>query len=207
MSTTPRSSSPVKPSSQNGLPVDQSMMVEVPTQLGDHDESEFIEPPDEDVTVKLLSQPQSQPQSPPRVQGPKIKQSQETTQIRNLSIERQRQTRTPEPQKRRSDRSEMQSPGHLVAFDWEDFEYRYEKALQDADEQEKQLLEEFDNLVKYFNIWASASSAHDNERAIKRLQTRERHVRISEQTLLQKKQHLSEVVKAFQSALALLSTT
>ncbi|KAI0837571.1 hypothetical protein F5Y06DRAFT_304354 [Hypoxylon sp. FL0890] len=207
MSTTPRSLSPVKPSSQNGLPVDQSMMVEVPTQLGDHDESDFIESPEEDVTVRKLPQQQAQPQSPPRAQGPKIKQSQDAAQIRNLSIERHRQTRTPEPQKRRSDRSEMQSPGHLVAFDWDDFQNRYEKALQDADEQEKQLLEEFDSLVKYFNVWASASSAHDNERAVKRLRTRERHVRLSEQTLLQKKQHLSEVVKAFQSALALLSTT
>ncbi|KAI1413982.1 hypothetical protein F5Y13DRAFT_159492 [Hypoxylon sp. FL1857] len=206
MSTTPRSLSPVKPSSQNGLPLDQSMMVEAPTQIGDQDESEFIEPPDEDVTVRLHSQ-QPQPSSPPRAQGPRIKQSQEATQIRNLSMERQRQTRTPEPQKRRSDRSEMQSPGHLAAFDWDDFGDRYEKALQEADEHEKQLLEEFDNLVKYFNVWASASSAHDNERAVKRLQTRERHVRLSEQALAQKKKHLSEVVKAFQSALALLSTT
>ncbi|KAI1137175.1 hypothetical protein F5Y05DRAFT_419644 [Hypoxylon sp. FL0543] len=211
MSTTPRSLSPVKPPSHNGVPMDQSMMVEVPTQLGDHDESEFIEPPDEDETMKLhlqpQPQPQPQPQSPPRAQGLKTQQSQTTALMRNLSIERQRQTRTPEPQKRRSDRSEMQSPGHLAKFDWKGFKRRYEEALQDADEQEKQLMEEFDSLVKYFNVWASASSAHDNERAVKRLQTRERHVQLSEQALSQKKQHLSEVVKAFQSALALLSAT
>ncbi|KAI2628115.1 hypothetical protein GGS26DRAFT_561149 [Hypomontagnella submonticulosa] len=209
MSTTPRSLSPVKQSlSQEDAAVDQSMMVELPTHLGD--QTELVEPPEEDVTVKLHSQPQLQPQSPPRTQGPKVEQPQDFPVMRSLGLERQqrqRQARTPSPQKRRSNRSELQSPGHLAAFNWEDFESRYEKALQEADEEEKQLLEEFDNLVKYFNVWASASSAHDNERAVKRLQTRERHVRLSEQTLLQKKQHLSEVVKAFQSALALLSTT
>lgn len=174
------------------------MMVELPTQLGDDTGS--IEPPEE-VTARLLSQPQS----PPRAQLFKGEpQSQDLPLVRN--IERPRQTRTPEPQNRRSNRSEMQSPGHIAPFDWEDFESRYAKALEEADEQEKILLEEFDNLIKYFNVWAQASSAHDNERAIKRLQTRERHVRLSEQTLSQKKKHLSEVVRAFQSALALLST-
>ncbi|KAI1392824.1 uncharacterized protein F4822DRAFT_392328 [Hypoxylon trugodes] len=204
MSTTPRDQSPAK-ASQNGVAPDQSMMVELPTQLGD--QTELAEPPEEDVTVRLHSQTQSQPQpqSPSRAQIPRIEHGQHTTLLRHL--ERQRQTRTPEPQKRRSNRSEMQSPGHLAAFDWDDFHERYTKALEEADAQEKQLLEEFDTLIKYFNVWASASSAHDNERAVKRLQTRERHVQLSEQTLAQKKQHLSEVVRAFQSALALLSTT
>ncbi|KAK6949479.1 hypothetical protein Daesc_009560 [Daldinia eschscholtzii] len=163
MSTTPRSSSPVKQSlSQDEVAGNQSMMVELPTHLGD--QTELVEP-EEDVTVKLHSQPQpqSQSQSPPR----RVDQGQDMSFLAK-NIDRQRQTRTPEPQKRRSNRSEMQSPGHIVAFDWEDFEDRYEKALQEADESEKQLLEEFDTLVKYFNVWASASSAHDNERAIKR---------------------------------------
>ncbi|KAI1378748.1 hypothetical protein F4677DRAFT_411904 [Hypoxylon crocopeplum] len=205
MSTTPRSSSPVKQSAlQDGAAFDQSMMVEGPSQMGDR--TELIEPLEEDVTIRLHSQPQSQPQSPSRTQMPKREPNQDVVMFRNLERQRQ-QARTPEAQKRRSNRSEMQSPGHLAAFDWEDFAYRYEKALQEADEHEKQLLQEFDNLVKYFNVWASASSTHDNERAIKRLQTRERHVQLSEQALQQKKQHLSEVVKAFQSALALLSTT
>ncbi|KAI2603839.1 uncharacterized protein GGS25DRAFT_505646 [Hypoxylon fragiforme] len=198
MSTTPRSSSPTK---QDRSAFDQSMMVELPTHLGDG--TELIEPPEEDVTVRLRAQSQSQ--SPTRKQRARPEQNQELARIRHL--ERQRQTRTPEPQKRRSNKSEIQSPGHLAAFNWDDFEERYEKALQEADEQEKQLLDDFDSLVKYFNVWATASSTHDNDRAVKRLQTRERHVRLSEQALEQKKKHLSEVVKAFQSALALLSTT
>ncbi|KAI1761248.1 hypothetical protein GGR53DRAFT_506334 [Hypoxylon sp. FL1150] len=196
MSTTPRSVSPTKSSpTKNGAAFNQSMMVELPTQLGDDTGS--IEPAEE-VTARLFSQPQS----PPRTQV--VRNEPQSPLVRNL--ERPRQTRTPEPQNRRSNRSEMQSPGHIAPFDWEDFESRYAKALEEADEHEKVLLEEFDNLIKYFNVWAQAASVHDNERAFKRLQTRERHVRLSEQTLSQKKKHLSEVVRAFQSALALLST-
>ncbi|KAI1081963.1 hypothetical protein F5B20DRAFT_578737 [Whalleya microplaca] len=200
MSTTPRSTSPVKaPRSQQGVEADQSMMVEPPTHVGD--QTSPIRPLEE-VTVRL----HPQPQSPPRTQVLKVEPSQDAIVLRYQ--EPPRRVRTPELQKRRSNRSEaQQSPGHLAPFDWDDFRERYEQALQEADEQEKQLLDEFDQLVKYFNVWASASSAHDNERAIKRLQTRERHVRLSEQTLSQRKQHLSEVVKAFQSALALLSAT
>ncbi|KAI1501174.1 hypothetical protein F5X99DRAFT_383597 [Biscogniauxia marginata] len=182
MSTTPRSSSPEKlPQTPGYAGADQSMMVEHSTHVGESPED--VLPP--------------QSESPPR------------TQILNIQPgqDRQRQVETPEPHKRRSNRPEVQSPGHLVPFDWEDFEERYDKALQEADEQERQLLEEFERLVKYFNVWASASSSHDNERAVKRLQTRERYVRLSEQNLSQKKQHLSEVVRAFQSALALLNTT
>ncbi|CAK7221649.1 hypothetical protein SCUCBS95973_004570 [Sporothrix curviconia] len=99
------------------------------------------------------------------------------------------------------------TPGHIPPFDWETFEARYEQALQEMNGEEKELLEEFDRLVNYFNVWASAASAHDDERAVKRLQTRERYVKIAEQSLGQRKQHLTEVVRAFQSALALLSQT
>ncbi|KAK4229509.1 hypothetical protein QBC38DRAFT_359261 [Podospora fimiseda] len=97
------------------------------------------------------------------------------------------------------------TPGYLAPFDWEDFEARYEEALANADEEEKKLLAEFEDLIKFFNVWATSASAHDAERGVKRLQTRERYVKIAEQSLSQKKKHLTEVVRAFQSALALLS--
>ncbi|KAL2256657.1 hypothetical protein VTK26DRAFT_1346 [Humicola hyalothermophila] len=123
------------------------------------------------------------------------------------------QLRTPEPrqskelmngQKEAAERSPS-TPGHLAPFDWDEFEARYEEALADADRNEQELLKEFEELVKFFNVWASAASVHDTERGIKRLQTRERYVKIAEQSLSQKKKHLTEVVRAFQSALALLS--
>jgi hypothetical protein len=120
------------------------------------------------------------------------------------------QTITPEP---RLDQQPMNyqtntpsTPGIYHPFNWEDFEARYEKALSDADNHERELMDEFDRLVKvsrslflltvissdtsqYFNVWASSSSAHDNERAVKRLQTRQRYVTLSEDRMSQKHQH------------------
>ncbi|TDZ20676.1 hypothetical protein C8034_v002583 [Colletotrichum sidae] len=95
--------------------------------------------------------------------------------------------------------------GALPSFDWEEFQERYHKALADADEKEQELLREFDVLVKYFNVWASTSSAHDNERAVKRLRTRQRFVNLAEDDMARKQEHMMEVLRAFQSALALLS--
>lgn len=96
------------------------------------------------------------------------------------------------------------TPGALPSFDWEDFEARYEQALRDADEQEQEILKRADALSKYFRVWASAASTHDDERAVKRLQTRRRFVNLSEEKMAQKQQHYDEVVRAFESALALL---
>ncbi|KAL6904735.1 hypothetical protein GGI43DRAFT_288700 [Trichoderma evansii] len=98
-------------------------------------------------------------------------------------------------------------PAVLGPFDWDDFEARYEKALMDADEQEREILKEAGDLAKYFQVWSSAASAHDDERAVKRLQTRQRFVNISEEKMAQKQQHYEEVVRAFESALALLRST
>jgi hypothetical protein len=75
------------------------------------------------------------------------------------------------------------------AFDWDDFEKRYEEALRNADEAEKQIMKEAESLSAYFQSWASAASAHDDERAVKRLQTRKRFVNISEEKMEQKQQH------------------
>jgi uncharacterized protein YeaO (DUF488 family) len=52
----------------------------------------------------------------------------------------------------------MTSPGHLAPFDWEDFEDRYEKALQEADENERQMLEDFELLVKVRPFKATTTS-------------------------------------------------
>ncbi|OHW90725.1 hypothetical protein CSPAE12_10652 [Colletotrichum incanum] len=120
-------------------------------------------------------------------------------------------TKTPEPRldqqvvNGQNNSNTPSTPGVFPSFDWEEFEGRYEKALAEADEKERELLLEFDSLVKYFNVWASTSSAHDNERAVKRLHTRQRYVNLAEQNMAQKEEHMTEVLRAFQSALALLS--
>ncbi|KAH8682370.1 hypothetical protein BX600DRAFT_448374 [Xylariales sp. PMI_506] len=116
------------------------------------------------------------------------------------NLQRQ-QNRTPEPKKRNSQHNSVQpspsTPGRLAPFDWDDFEGRYQKALAESDQKETELFDEFDRLVKYFNVWASAASSHDNERAIKRLQTRTRYVHLSEEKLKQKKEHRKSTIDNF----------
>lgn len=118
-------------------------------------------------------------------------------------------TKTPEPRPEilaNGQANTPSTPGTFATFDWEEFEARYVQALEKADGQEEELLREFDELVKvlpilaraptsnadsrkYFNNWAASSSAHDTERAIKRLQTRQRFVNLSEQTMAKRQQH------------------
>ncbi|KAL2888990.1 hypothetical protein HOO65_030491 [Ceratocystis lukuohia] len=85
--------------------------------------------------------------------------------------------------------SSPNTPGNLPAFDWEEFGARYERALADADAKEREILEEFDRVAKYFGVWASTSSSVDNDRATKRLQTRERFVSLSEKRTAEKQDH------------------
>ncbi|QPG96118.1 hypothetical protein C2857_003228 [Epichloe festucae Fl1] len=98
-------------------------------------------------------------------------------------------------------------PADIPPFDWEDFEARYESALKEADGEEKEILKEAESLSKYFQAWASAASEHDDERAVKRLRTRQRFVNLSEEKMAQKQKHYEEVVRAFESALALLKSS
>lgn len=69
---------------------------------------------------------------------------------------RRAEVHTPEPEtsndrlnghKDHTDRSPS-TPGYLAPFDWDDFESRYEQALAEANNEEKELLEEFERLVK-----------------------------------------------------------
>ncbi|KUI70949.1 hypothetical protein VM1G_06015 [Cytospora mali] len=93
----------------------------------------------------------------------------------------------------------------IPSFDWDDLEARFEKALAGVNEHEQGLMAEFEALVKYFNIWASAASVHDNERAAKRLQTRTQFVQLKEADLEKKKQYYEQVMQAFQNAMRLLN--
>ena len=79
--------------------------------------------------------------------------------------QRRSQVKTPEP-KTSSDcmnghkdtaTTSPSTPGHLAPFDWDDFESRYEQALAEANNEEKELLEEFDRLVK---VCSNSTSRH-----------------------------------------------
>ncbi|KAM0440976.1 hypothetical protein ACHAPT_000280 [Fusarium lateritium] len=117
-------------------------------------------------------------------------------------------SKTPEPQgdQQAANSDPPDTPGFLEPFDWDEFEARYESALRDADEHEREILKEADALSKYFKVWASAASAHDDERAAKRLQTRRRFVNLSEDRMERKQEHYDQVVRAFENALALLKS-
>lgn len=65
--------------------------------------------------------------------------------------------KTPEPQKRQNSRQAEEetdapntppSPDMPSAYDWDDFERRFELALQDADEKEKAILKEAEGLAQ-----------------------------------------------------------
>ncbi|KAH0530573.1 hypothetical protein TsFJ059_005180 [Trichoderma semiorbis] len=117
-----------------------------------------------------------------------------------LDVEKHRRTRTktPEPAEQRNGTATPNPPAVLEPFDWDDFEARYEKALAEAEGQEREVLKEAESLFRYFEAWSSAASAHDDKRAVKRLQTRQRYINISEQKMAQKQQHYDEVMRAFE---------
>ncbi|KAM3065442.1 hypothetical protein ACMFMG_011439 [Clarireedia jacksonii] len=91
----------------------------------------------------------------------------------------------------------------LPLFNWKEFEQRYEIAIRAASDKEDGLLEEFHYLTEAFQIWAESSSERDNDRAWKRLKTRERYVQLSEDKLRDKKKHYVQVVEALKTALKL----
>ena len=163
-STTPRSKSTL-----DGAPPreheqgDVSLMVEPPTQLLEEEQSEpyqelYQEPQQElhqeDDTVRFLPST-SQPHPPPQQQT-QIPRPDQSAALRVNTLARRSRTRTPDVPKGRANKPDVASspstPGHIVPFDWDDFEMRYQKALDEADEHEKELLDEFDHLVKVCDV-------------------------------------------------------
>jgi hypothetical protein len=68
-----------------------------------------------------------------------------------LDFERPRHARTKTPEslaEQQNGRLTPNTPAVLGPFDWDDFEARYEKALVEADEQEREVLKEAENLAK-----------------------------------------------------------
>lgn len=128
--------------------------------------------------------------------------------------------RPPSAQQRHDDRSDEHSefmsdddpaindPAHrLPAFDWEDLHARYHAAISKCQGEEDALMQEFQNLMTYFRIWAESGHVHETNRTYHRLQTRSTYVRHAEDTLEQKRNHYVNVVKAFESALNLLKAS
>lgn len=113
------------------------------------------------------SEPQDRPESPTVPQQPSEAPQPDTAETKNHDLmaadpltqqqpANRAQVKTPEPQTsddrmnghKDNTATTPSTPGHLAPFDWDEFEGRYEQALADANNQEKELLEEFDRLVK-----------------------------------------------------------
>ncbi|RDL42496.1 uncharacterized protein BP5553_02475 [Venustampulla echinocandica] len=92
----------------------------------------------------------------------------------------------------------------LPQFDWDGVRNQYTKAVKEVISEEEELLEQFTKYTQLFVSWAESAAERDNTKASKRLKTCERHVKLQEQSLEEKKKHYASVVDAFQKALDLL---
>ncbi|OJJ46313.1 hypothetical protein ASPZODRAFT_133344 [Penicilliopsis zonata CBS 506.65] len=106
-------------------------------------------------------------------------------------------TGTPQPQTHRL-------LENLEGCDWEQLEKRYTDTMQHYREAEAGIRSQVTELLEIFMAWSHVTVQQDETRAFKRFKTQTQHVGISEDGLESKKKHYTEVVKAFESALALL---
>ncbi|KAL2041560.1 hypothetical protein N7G274_005942 [Stereocaulon virgatum] len=95
----------------------------------------------------------------------------------------------------------------LEAYDWEHLEDRFHAEMEVCGKREEGIQEEFNELLEVFKTWAATGSTHEEQRAGKRLRTRIAFVQQREKSLEEKRTHYVKVVKAFESALALLGGT
>ncbi|KAL2675273.1 hypothetical protein Neosp_011456 [[Neocosmospora] mangrovei] len=154
--------------------------------------------------------PPSQPvdENPPLEDGQRSpSDSQDVAAMSNSQRRSYAASKTPEPHgdQQAANSDPPDTPGVLEPFDWDEFEARYESALRDADEHEREILKEAEALSKVVSL-SFCASAHDDERAAKRLQTRRRFVNLSEDRMERKQEHYDQVVRAFENALALLKS-
>ncbi|KAK3054456.1 hypothetical protein LTR09_004725 [Extremus antarcticus] len=102
--------------------------------------------------------------------------------------------------------SEMSDPSERIEdFDWENHETRYHKKMDEFRNSENEIIDEFQSLCQYFNVWAQAGADHEVERSFKRMRTQTTLVHHHESELEDKRQHYIQVVNAFKSALQLLA--
>ncbi|KAF2705253.1 hypothetical protein K504DRAFT_388632 [Pleomassaria siparia CBS 279.74] len=93
----------------------------------------------------------------------------------------------------------------IADFDWDDLRNRYHAKIKECETNEDELMQEFESLMNYFKIWAGSGHAHETGRTFARLNTRMAYVQNSEAMLEQRRIHYVNVVKAFESAMELLT--
>ncbi|KAJ5752371.1 hypothetical protein N7520_009288 [Penicillium odoratum] len=124
------------------------------------------------------------------------------------TTEEPQQTCSPEPAEPVLDREEM-LVAHLTQrldqCDWNQLQEKYTDAMDKHSRVEEDLRAQTTKLLGAFTAWSKTAVLQDEQRALKRFKTQMQHVHNSEVNVENKKQHYTEVVKAFQSALALLN--
>ncbi|PLB44693.1 hypothetical protein P170DRAFT_479246 [Aspergillus steynii IBT 23096] len=97
------------------------------------------------------------------------------------------------------------STGELGTFDWEQLHKSYVHAMEEHGAIETELRARIAKLLEIFTAWSQTTVVRDETRALKRFKTQMQHVQNSEESLEKRRQHYLDVVKAFESALALLN--
>ncbi|RDH28116.1 hypothetical protein BDQ94DRAFT_152576 [Aspergillus welwitschiae] len=95
--------------------------------------------------------------------------------------------------------------GNLIDYDWDQLQEEYIASMEKHENAEKELRNRVTKLLEIFMAWSETTIMRDEIRALKRFKTQMKHVQTSEDDLELKRKHYVDVVKAFQSALALLN--
>lgn len=102
-------------------------------------------------------------------------------------------------------RSLCPSSEDLQDYDWEHLQETYTKTMEKHGTVEEDLRAQISRLLEVFMAWSQTTVVRDEIRALKRFKTQMQHVQNSEEELEKKRKHYNDVVKAFESALALLN--
>ncbi|KAL4996509.1 hypothetical protein BDV10DRAFT_109678 [Aspergillus recurvatus] len=100
---------------------------------------------------------------------------------------------------------ELQLKGSIQDFDWSQLESSYIHMMEQHEKSEEELRDHITKMLQVFTAWSQTTVVHDESRALKRFRTQMHHVQNSEESLEKKRRHYMDVVKAFESALALLN--
>ncbi|KAK7533687.1 hypothetical protein IWX49DRAFT_311377 [Phyllosticta citricarpa] len=137
--------------------------------------------------------------------GPRIQTSSPSSQGTQRGI----RTTTPAPagqqEQEQIDDDEFDPDEPLPGLDWDELEARYHQAMDERNNEERKLLNDFTDLVKYFKVWSSTTTHYETDRSFARLKTRMAYTQHTEEEGEQKRQHYQKVVQALQSALDLLN--
>lgn len=101
--------------------------------------------------------------------------------------------------------NELELQESITDCDWSQLESSYIRMMDQHEKSEEELRDDITKLLQVFTSWSQTTVEHDETRALKRFRTQMHHVQNSEETLEKKRKHYMDVVRAFESALALLN--